>query len=107
MTLVRRVARDRAWAHSWRNPAPMIILIAKSDRSGAVSMWRSRGLRCRVGVGGTCESPSEFARCLREAQVALRLHDAISGEQAVVYDVLGICCILAGVEEIGTIEQFL
>jgi sugar diacid utilization regulator len=65
------------------------------------------GGRCRIGVGGVCDRPADFPRSYHEARLALKIQTAFaSGDQATVFDQLGVYRILAEVEDTGTIERF-
>jgi hypothetical protein len=45
------------------------------------------GAGCRVGVGGSCSVPADFARSDREARLALRVQAGLTGaDQVSVFD---------------------
>jgi DNA-binding PucR family transcriptional regulator len=63
--------------------------------------------RCRIGVGGSCDHPSDLPRSYREAQLALRIQRSSGGsDQATVFDQLGIYRILADVREEEGVDRF-
>jgi DNA-binding PucR family transcriptional regulator len=63
--------------------------------------------RCRIGVGGTCESALGFARSYRQAQLALKIQQASHREdQVTVFDDLGVLQILAEAEDPATVDRF-
>jgi DNA-binding PucR family transcriptional regulator len=65
------------------------------------------GGRCRVGVGGWCERPSDFPRSYREAQLALKMQRAAHGDdRATCYQDLGVYRILSEVEDPAAVERF-
>jgi DNA-binding PucR family transcriptional regulator len=65
------------------------------------------GGRCRVGVGGWCERPSDFPRSYREAQLALKMQRAARGDdRATCYQDLGVYRILSEVEDPAAVERF-
>jgi DNA-binding PucR family transcriptional regulator len=88
-----------------------VVVIAKSGRRWdqfhrAVASELDGG-RCRIGVGGASGSPADFPRSYQEAKVCLRLYDSVlSGDGVVAFEELGVYQILAGVEQTGTVEQF-
>ncbi|MDT7615390.1 MAG: hypothetical protein QOF00_2837 [Pseudonocardiales bacterium] len=77
------------------------------ERLRAAVLAVSGATRCRVGVGGIAERPSEFPRSHREARLALRLHDTIGGaDRAVCYDELGVYQLLGELGDTGGVERF-
>src|SRR5205807_7898135 len=84
--------------------------------TGAVGDWErlrsavlsdvGRG-RCRLGVGGSYDSIGGLPRSYREAQMALKTQKAArTGDQATVFEDLGIYRVLSGVEDPGTVERY-
>jgi sugar diacid utilization regulator len=62
---------------------------------------------CRIGVGGSCDHPSDLPGSYREAQLALRIQRSSGGsDQATVFDQLGIYRILADVREEERVDRF-
>ena len=64
--------------------------------------------RCRLGVGGRCERPGDFARSHREAQLALSLvrTDGHEHDRVMVFDDLGLLRLLLSIEDTNTLEHF-
>ncbi|MFO7192263.1 helix-turn-helix domain-containing protein [Thermocrispum sp.] len=64
------------------------------------------GGRCRIGIGGRCDRPSEFPRSYREATIALKIQRSARGpDQAVSYDDLGVYQLLGEVEDPAVVER--
>jgi sugar diacid utilization regulator len=107
---VRRAARDHGIGSFLSARAGAVVVLSDIDQPW--SDFRSSvlaelpGGRCRVGVGGVCGRPSEFPRSHREAQLALRMQDALdTGDQATTFEQLGIYRLLAQVEDVESVEQ--
>jgi sugar diacid utilization regulator len=65
------------------------------------------GGRCRIGVGGECQTVEEFPRSYREAELALRMQKASGGpEQVTRYDDLGVYKVLATANDTVSVERF-
>ena len=65
------------------------------------------GVRCRVGVGGRCERPSDFPRSHREALFALTFKDVVGeGDRAVLFDDLGVYRLFAQGGDVERMERF-
>jgi sugar diacid utilization regulator len=65
------------------------------------------GAVCRLGAGGSCIEPADFARSGREAQLALRLQEVThSPGQVTVFDELGVYRLLSEVPDAGAVERF-
>lgn len=65
------------------------------------------GGRCRLGVGGLCERPADFARSHREAELALRMDHAFSrADRATSFDDLGVYRLLCEVQDLDAVERF-
>jgi sugar diacid utilization regulator len=65
------------------------------------------GGRCRVGVGDAYPRPSQLARSLREARLALRMQKASSAaERASVFADLDVLRMLASVDDLTDVEVF-
>jgi len=62
--------------------------------------------RVRLGVGGSCTRPREFARSHHEAQLALRLERSSGVDQVSSFDDLGVYRLLANIEDLGEVERF-
>jgi sugar diacid utilization regulator len=74
-------------------------------RAGIVA--RLGGSRCRMGVGDACPRPSELARSLHEARLALRLQKTSAGaEQTSVFADLDVLRMLAAVDDLTDVETF-
>jgi DNA-binding PucR family transcriptional regulator len=65
------------------------------------------GGRCRLGVGGLCERPADFARSHREAELTLRMEDACSRtDRASSFDDLGVYRLFCELPDLGAVERF-
>jgi DNA-binding PucR family transcriptional regulator len=64
------------------------------------------GGRCRLGVGGSCSRPADFARSHREAQLALRIESASGTDRVATFDDLGVYRLLSGIQDPGDVERF-
>jgi sugar diacid utilization regulator len=65
------------------------------------------GGRCRLGVGGLCERPADFARSHREAELTLRMEDACSrADRASSFDDLGVYRLFCELPDLGAVERF-
>jgi GAF domain-containing protein len=109
---VRRAARDSGvgsllLAH---DGGIAILSAAAADWEAfrlAVVAELGPGARCRVGVGGPCSVPADFARSDREALLALRVQAGLAGaDQVSVFDDLGVYSLLSESADIGSVERF-
>jgi len=108
---VRRSARDCGVGTLLVTREQSVIVLADTDRS-----WEAfrlavvdelHGARCQVGVGSVCEEVVDFPRSHREALLALRVQAAADGgDQAIVFDDLGVYRLLAGVDDLALVEGF-
>jgi sugar diacid utilization regulator len=86
--------------------------VVLSDTDGSWSRFHRAVRRelgggvCRVGVGGAYDRPGDLPRSYHEARLALRLQNAVTGDQATEFDRLGVYRLLAEVGEPGTVERF-
>lgn len=65
------------------------------------------GGRCRVGVGGWCERPSDFPRSFKEARLALKMQSIAKGpDRTTIYDDLGVYRILGENKDPAAVERF-
>jgi DNA-binding PucR family transcriptional regulator len=65
------------------------------------------GGRCRMGVGGNCDTPQDFPRSYEEAKFALRLQkNSGCADDVTAFDDLGIYGMLAGMADITGVERF-
>jgi hypothetical protein len=108
---VRRVARDLGVATHLVARKGAVVVLARAEHPWpdfrAAVLAELRGGRCRLGVGGACDDPADFGRSYREAQLALRIQGTSDGNDgATVFDDLGIYRLLAGVDELASIEVF-
>ena len=109
---VRRAARDSGVGS---------LLVAHDGGiavlSAAVADWEAfrlavvaelgPGSGCRVGVGGSCSVPADFARSDGEARLALRVQAGLAGaDQVSVFDDLGVYSLLSESADIGSVERF-
>ncbi|MEA3185898.1 MAG: hypothetical protein QOJ74_2375 [Ilumatobacteraceae bacterium] len=108
---VRRAGQECGVGKLLASRGQTVVVLSDTDRP-----WESfrdavtqelRGGRCRVGVGSPCDRVVDIPRSLHEAQLALRLQ-AMSGgpDQATAFDDLGVYRLLAGVEDLATVERF-
>jgi sugar diacid utilization regulator len=88
-----------------------VILLADAeaswDRFRASVVTESNGARCCIGVGGRCTGVADFPRSYREAQLALRIQQAVGGAARVtVFDDLGVYQVLATDTDASAMESF-
>jgi sugar diacid utilization regulator len=108
---VRRAARDSGVGSLLASRQGAVVVLADADGPWQ-QFWQavvdeSGTSRCRVGVGGTCESASGFARSYRQAQLALKIQQAShSRDRVTVFDDLGVLQILAEAEDPATVDRF-
>jgi sugar diacid utilization regulator len=107
---VRRAARDMAVGNLIVARKETVVVLASRDvpwndfRQAVVR--ELGGGRCRLGVGGHCSRPPDFARSHHEAQLALRLERSSGIDQVASFDDLGVYRLLAGIEDPGDVERF-
>ena len=109
---VRRAARDLGVGSLLVGHGGRICLLgdAEADWSvfrRAVLADLGSGGRCRVGVGGRCSAPAEFARSYRQAQLALSVQASlVAPDQVMAFDDLGVYRLLSEGAEVGSMEGF-
>jgi sugar diacid utilization regulator len=64
------------------------------------------GGRCRLGVGGRCSRPGDFARSHHEARLALRIEGSSDFDRVSSFDDLGVYRLLSGIQDPGDVERF-
>jgi sugar diacid utilization regulator len=64
------------------------------------------GGRCRLGVGGHCSRPADFARSHHEAQLALRIENSSGADRVSTFDDLGVYRLLSAIQDPGDVERF-
>jgi sugar diacid utilization regulator len=107
---VRRAARDCGVGTLLATRGQSVVVLADTDRPWEV--FRStvgrelRGGEYRVGVGGLCDRVDDLPRSHREAVLALRVQAAAGGDHAAVFDELGVYRLLAGVDDLESVDQF-
>jgi sugar diacid utilization regulator len=107
---VRRAARDCGVGTLLASRGQSVVVLADTDRPWEV--FRStvgrelRGGDYRVGVGGLCNRVADLPRSHREAVLALRVQAAAGGDHATVFDELGVYRLLAGVDDLEGVDQF-
>jgi DNA-binding PucR family transcriptional regulator len=108
---VRRCARDLGIGSLLGVRAGAVVILA--DAAGEWERLRSAVLSdvgrgsCRLGIGGCYDSVTDLPRSYREAQMALKTQTAArTGDQATVFEDLGVYRILSGVEDPGTVERY-
>jgi hypothetical protein len=106
---VRRSARDHRLGTLVATRGTTVVLVSNVDCD-----WEAFRVSIeddvpgtRVGVGGVCKRPTDFARSHREAAAALRLQAAAgSARGAVRFEDLGVYSILADVTDPHAVEGF-
>jgi sugar diacid utilization regulator len=92
--------------------AGTVVIVAPDDGADWESLRLAivaelGGGRCRVGVGDACTQPSQLARSLREARLALRLQKAsTAAERTSLFADLDVLRMLASVADLGDVEEF-
>jgi sugar diacid utilization regulator len=109
---VRRAARDLGVGSLLAGDGDRACLLAAADvdwsvfRSVVLADLGSGG-RCRVGVGGPCSAPADFAQSRRQAQLALTVQGSVGApDQVVVFDDLGVYRLLSEGADVGSMESF-
>jgi sugar diacid utilization regulator len=107
---VRRAARDLKAGSLLVARAGEVVLFSDRDASWAQLQTEIDSAlhgHCRIGVGGTCERPRDFARSHRDGQLALRMQKAVGGGQGVTqFEDLGVYQVLSELPDIGSVERF-
>ena len=88
-----------------------VIMLAHADVAWelfhASVETEARGLGCSIGVGGRCLQAGDFPRSHREAQLALRIQQAVgSTGKVTVFDDLGVYQVLATEADTSAMEAF-
>jgi sugar diacid utilization regulator len=109
---VRRAARDTDVGTLVVARHGKVVVLASTDRPWerfrAAVMNELDGGGCRIGIGGLCHTPAEFARSHREAELALRIQARSHvQERAVEFDELGVFQLLAEAERPATVTRFI
>jgi DNA-binding PucR family transcriptional regulator len=88
----------------------VIVLADKEvawDQFRAAVIAEMHGERCSVGIGSRCDELGDFPRSYREAQLALRIQEAVGGrEQVTRFDDLGVYQVLATTTDVSAMESF-
>jgi sugar diacid utilization regulator len=109
---VRRAARDLGVGSLLAGHGSRACLLAEADVDwsvfrGVVLADLGSGGRCRVGVGGPCSAPADFAQSHRQAQLALNVQASVGApDQVVVFDDLGVYRLLSEGADVGSMESF-
>ncbi|WP_213450136.1 helix-turn-helix domain-containing protein [Rhizomonospora bruguierae] len=107
---VRRAARDHGLGSLLVPRGRAVVVISRDERPWEGfrrSVEQQLAGRCRVGIGGRCDGPTEFPRSHREAQLALRMQDTSGGgDRVTVFDELGVYQLLAEVQEMTSVERY-
>jgi sugar diacid utilization regulator len=108
---VRRAARDTRVGTLLVARGSGVVVLAEAEQQWegfrAAVLTELGGGRCRIGVGGPCDRPTDFVRSYREAQLALKMQNASkSADQATTFDDLGVYQILAQLEDATAMERF-
>lgn len=109
---VRRAARDLEVGSLLAGHAGRTCLLAEADAEwsafrAAVLANLTSGGRCRVGVGGACSAPADFARSHVQAQLALDVQASLAApDQVTAFDDLGVYRLLSEGADVGSMERF-
>ena len=109
---VRRAARDLEVGTLVAPRAATVVVLCDAEADwdklrSAVLGYLSAGTQCRIGVGGTCQTPEDLPRSLHQAELALRVqHSTQSRDQVTDFETLGIYRMLSEVPEQATVEEF-
>lgn len=109
---VRRAARDTGTGTMLVTRGGVVVVLADaehvSDEFREALLLELGGARCRVGVGSRCIGAREFPRSYRQAQLALRIESpSHSTDGTVRFDDLGVYRLLAGVDDMANIDEFI
>jgi sugar diacid utilization regulator len=108
---VRRAARDLGAGSLLVARAGEVVLFSDNDApweqfQAAVNSQLHKD-HCRVGVGAVCDRPREFARSHREAQLALKMQQAMGGDLAVTqFEDLGVYQVLSELPDVDSVDRF-
>ena len=108
---VRRAARDaRIGSLVAAGPGEVVILAdteAPGEKFQAALAAEWHHADCRIGVGGRRGRIDEFPHSYREAQLALKIQQAVGGrERLTLFDDLGVYQVLATVQDPAALERF-
>jgi sugar diacid utilization regulator len=109
--MVRRAARDTGVGTLLARRGDAVVVLSDTDRPwetlrAAVLSELGPG-RCRIGVGGVCNHAADFPRSFHQAQLALRIQATSgAGDQATMFDQLGVYRLLAEVDDTTSVEHF-
>jgi len=108
---VRRAARDLEAGSLLVARAGEVVLFSDKDASWtrfqAAVDSALRGGHCRIGIGAVCERPRISPALTREAQLALKMQQAMGGGQGVTqFEDLGVYQVLSELPDIGSVERF-
>jgi DNA-binding PucR family transcriptional regulator len=108
---VRRAAREaRVGSLLAARPGGAVILadaeaLWEKLRAALAAEWH--GAECRIGVGGRRCRPEEFPHSYQEAQLALKIQQAVGGRQHLtLFDDLGAYQVLATAQNSPSLERF-
>jgi DNA-binding PucR family transcriptional regulator len=106
----RRAAEDLSVGTLIAARKGMVVVIAgrdvQWDQFRQAILRELGGGRVRLGVGGSCVRPRDFARSHQEAQLALGLERSSGVDQVPSFDDLGVYRLLANIEDLGEVERF-
>ncbi|MGH3825147.1 MAG: PucR family transcriptional regulator [Pseudonocardiaceae bacterium] len=108
---VRRAARDIGAGALLVSRGRAVVLLSPAgapfERLRGAVLAELGGGKCRIGVGGVSERPSEFPRSYREAQFALQMQTVAKGvAQVVHFENLGVYRLLSEVPDPAGVERF-
>jgi sugar diacid utilization regulator len=107
---VRRAAEDLSVGTLIAVRKGTVVMVARRDvnwdQFRHAILRELGGGRVRLGVGGSCIRPRDFARSHQEAQLALRLERSSGVDQVSSFDDLGVYRLLANIEDLGEVERF-
>jgi sugar diacid utilization regulator len=108
---VRRAARDLRAGSLLVTRGGGVVLFSDQDvpwEEFLAAVGASlRKARCRIGVGTICDRPRDFSRSHREAQLALKMQDAVGGAREVAqFDDLGVYQVLSELPDVDSVGRF-
>lgn len=108
---VRRVVRDKRLGGLLDTLSGSVAVVTAADADWEdvrlAILAELGGGQCTVGVGGAYPRPSELARSLREARLALRLQQTLlPGDRACEYHKLGVFRMFAAVPDLSEVDEF-
>jgi sugar diacid utilization regulator len=108
---VRRAVRDARVGSLLAARLRDVVVLADTevpwDKFRAAVAGELHGADCRIGVGGRRAAVDEFPDSYREAQLALKIQQVVSGrEHITLFDDLGVYKVLSTAQNSASIERF-